>query len=47
VSAESAEGATAEGAAAESETEAAAGGEETPVAEHPEGEAKGEEEPKV
>jgi transcription termination/antitermination protein NusA len=46
-SAESAESATAEGAAAEVETGAAAGGEETPVAEHPEGEAKGEEEPKV
>jgi transcription termination/antitermination protein NusA len=46
-SAESAESATAEGAAAEGETEAAASGEETPVAEHPEGEAKGEEEPKV
>jgi len=47
VSAESAEGETAEGAAAEGETEAAVGGEETPLAEHPEGEAKGEEEPKV
>jgi len=46
-SAESAEAATAEGAAAEVETEAAPIAEETPAAEHPEGEAKGEDEPKA